>query len=330
MRRLVVAATLFAFVIVGATAGYMLIEGASFLDAVYMTVISISTVGFSETIDLDAAGRWLTMAVILLGIGTFTYAAGTALEFLVEGHLARLVEGRRMERKISALRDHVVVCGFGRVGRAAAQQLVEEGRAVCVVDPDPERLALASDDDLVVIEGDAGESEVLEGAGLERAGGLVAATNDDAENMLITITAKSVKPDLLVVARVSQIENGAKLRRVGADHVIAPSEIGGHRMAALLAKPHVADFLEVVNHTQRLDLALEEALLADDSPLVGLTLRDLQVRERYGVTVLAVAHPDGGPVSTHVQPDDRLCAGDTLILIGSRPDLRRLLDEAET
>ncbi|HWB72489.1 MAG TPA: potassium channel protein [Egibacteraceae bacterium] len=328
IRRLAVALGLFAIVIVGGTAGYMVLGGARLLDALYMTVISVSTVGFGEVIPLDDAGRILTMAVVVLGLGSVTFAALTIIDFLVEGHLQAVIERRRMDRQLQALEDHTIVCGFGRVGRQTIEALTAEGRPVVVVDSDPARLHLAAQRGLPYVEGDASHEDQLRGAGIERARALVACTADDAENVLISLTAKGLNPRVLIIARVKAEENAAKARQAGADRVITPTAIGGRRIAALVARPYVVDFLDVVTHGTDVDVVLEEVAVMADSPLAGLTLREASLRERYGANVLAIRHGSDGGTNTHPTPEDALHVGDVLVLIGRREELDRLLVDA--
>lgn len=323
LRRLLLALASFAFVVVGGTVGYVVLEGVSWLDALYMTVITVSTVGFREAFPLDDAGRILTMFVVVLGLGSLTFATVTAIEFLVEGHLRDILGRRAMDRQLQRLDQHTIVCGFGRVGRHVARQLAEEGRPVVVVDPDRTRLAMADERGLLHLEGDAGAEEVLIRAGLERARSLVACTADDAENVLITLTAKGLNPSVFVIARLKSEENESKARRAGADRVIAPSVIGGRRIAALIARPYVVDFLDVVTHGSRLDLVLEEVDVRADSELVGQSLRGGTLRDRFGATVLAIRRADGS-MDTRPQPDARIVEGDVLVVLGARDDLDRL------
>lgn len=327
LRRVVLSLAFLLLVVTGGTVGYMVFEDARLLDAIYMTVISVSTVGFSEVIELDDRGRILTMAVVVLGAGSVTYAAVNGIEFLVEGHLQQLMGRRRMDRTLERLQDHTIVCGFGQVGRHVVDQLSHEGHPAVVVDPDPERLAMAAAREVPYIDGDATVEEILLRAGLRRARALVACAHDDADNVLITLTARGLNPDVMVIARVKNDENEFKARRAGAGRVIAPAAIGGRRIAALVTHPAVIDFLDVVTRSADLSIVLEEVSLSDGSPLTGHTLRELDLRGRYGATVVALRNRATGEPRTRPDPDERLEAGDTLVVIGSREDLDRLTEE---
>lgn len=323
-RRLLFSVVLFIGVIVAGVIGFTATQGASLGEAVYFTIITVFAVGFAETIALDGAGRTLTTIIILLGVGSFTFFTINLIEFLVEGHLLDIVGRRRMQRELATLDGHVIVCGFGRVGRQCADDLAAHGTAQIVIDINPERLVMAADRDLPHLIGDATEDQILAMAGIDRACGLAACTDDDAENVLIALTAKLARPELFVVVRVKNARNATKAQQAGADRVIAPAEIGGHRIAALLTRPAVVDFLDVVTHGSDVDLVLEELELSATSSLVGHTLATARLRDAYGANVVAIRRV--GREQTTTRPDPRLPleAGDTLVIIGSQEDLNRL------
>lgn len=319
-RRLRVAVSALGTVLLAGFVGYQVITGAGPLEALYMTVITVTTVGFGEIVPLDAAGRVLTMVLIVAGVSSASYAAITAAEFVVEGHLRNIIERRRMQREIEELEGHVIVCGFGRVGRHVATQLARDGVPFVVVDTDPDRVAAVRQLGYLHIAGDATEEQILEQAGIARAGAVVACVNTDADNVLVTLTAKGLYPEVTVIARTKADENEAKLRRAGADRVIAPSTIGGRRIAQVLTRPALADFLETASATG-VDYTFEEVPVTAGSELDGASLRDAAVRDRFGCTVLAVRHGEAGDLDTHPSADDRLQAGDVLVVMGSEADV---------
>lgn len=323
-RRLIVAGVLFLSVIVLGVIGFQVLEGASLTDALYFTIITVFAVGFAETIQLDEAGRLLTSVVIVLGVGSFTFVTITLIEFLVEGHLLDIVGRRRMERELDALDRHMIICGFGRVGRQAAQDLGTSRTQQVVIDTDPERVAKATAMDIAHVLGDASDEHILQAARIERAQGLAACTDDDAENVLITLTAKLMRPDLFVVVRVKNVRNATKAMQAGADRVIAPAEIGGHRIAALLTKPEVVDFLDIVTRAGDVDMVLEEVTLPEGSPLIGQTLATAGLRDRYGANVVAIRRAGGERTTTRPDPNVALSAGDVLVAIGAQEDMDRL------
>lgn len=321
-RRLRIAATVFVGVVMTGFVGYMLIEGVGPIDALYMTVITISTVGYGEIIELSSGGRLFTIFLIVSGVSTVSYGAITTAEFVVEGHLRNVIERRRMERDIAQLQDHIIICGFGRVGVHVADQLVADDALFVVVDTDEEKLERLSQRGYLYVRGDATEEHVLEVAGLEQARAVVAAVNSDADNVLITLTAKGISPDTIVIARAKADENEAKLRRAGANKVIAPTTIGGRRIAQILTRPAVAEFLEGEG-SGGVDYTLEEIPVRGAGELDGATLAEAAIRERYGVTVLAVQRADG-TLDTHPSADFTLHEGDLLVVMGSDDEVGAL------
>lgn len=324
LRRLRIITVAFLLIVSGGVVGYMLLEDMAALDALYMTVITVSTVGFREVQPLDSAGQWLTVALIIGGVSSVSYAAVTAAEFVVEGHLGSYIERRRMNRNIEALDGHVVVCGFGRVGRHLADALRSDDMAHVIVETDPEKLEELEEMGALWVDGDATHEHVLDEAGLSRAGSLVACVNSDADNVLIALTAKGLRPELVVIARAKEDENESKLRRAGADRVILPSGIGGRRIASLLTRPVVSDFLEGLG-IGAADLALEEVPVAASSDLAGQSLRDARVRDRWGTTVLAVKHPDSR-MDNHPDADLVLEEDDVLVVMGGEDEVRAMRD----
>jgi voltage-gated potassium channel len=320
-RHVVLGLVTLAGVVIVGTVGYVVL-GFGALDAVYQTVTTITTVGFREVEPLNAAGQVFTMALILAGVGTALYTLTAVLELVVEGHAGEAMERRRMDRQIAAMRGHVIVCGWGRVGRAAARELDEAGKAVVVVDVNPERVASIPRPYLRV-SGDASEDDVLRRAGIDEAAALVAAVSTDATNLFITLSGRSLRPDLFIIARAREESSVSKLLRAGADRVVNPQEIGGARIAAFVARPRVTDFLDVVMHAGETELVLEEVALTAGSPLSGLSLAAAQIRDRTGALVLAVLDPATG-LASNPGADFIVKAGQTLIAIGQPAQLEEL------
>ena len=305
-------------VVVVGTLGYIAL-GLSPLDAIYQCVTTVFTVGFREVGEVDARWKVWTIIVILFGVGTALYTLGVVVEGFVEGQLSDRKGKRRMEKHIESLRDHVIVCGWGRVGRAIAAH-TSNAEGLVVVDNDPVRLATVTG---IYVEGDATDDDVLRRAGIERARALVAAIDGDAANLYVTLTARSLRPDLFIVARARNDSAEAKLRQAGATRVVNPQQIGGARMAALVDQPHVAEFLDVVMHDGSLEFRLEEVAVPDGSPLAGQALGEARLRELTGALVLAMRARDG---TFHTNPgsDSRVVAGEVLIAIGTAPQLKAL------
>ncbi len=305
------------------TVGFMIIEHWPITDAFYMTVITLSTVGFSEVRPLSPAGRLFTSALIVAGVAAVMYLFGAVSQYIISGELTGSLRARRMQQLIDKLKDHYIICGYGRVGRRAALDLIRRDRQCVVVDQDPDVVS-PDDDELFFIGGDVTEDATLERAGIERAAGLVAVTGDDATNLFVTLSAHAMRPELHVVARVNDPANEAKLSRAGATHVVSPYAISGRRIAAQLLNPAVADFLDTVLHTENLELWLEECTIAEGSDLAKQTVAESQVRNRTGVNVLALRQASGGRLLSNPPPDMHLNAGDTLLALGTRDQLRDL------
>lgn len=323
LRRLRYASATFAAVLLAGFVGYQVVAGLGALDALYMTVITITTVGFGELGDPTPATRVLTIGLIVSGVASASYGAVTAAEFVVEGHLRRYIERRRMQREIDDLQGHIIVCGYGRVGRHLADQLARTGTPFVVIDVEEDKLARLDDNGHPWIQGDATEEHVLQEAGLEHARALVASVKTDADNVLVTLTAKGLVPDLTVIARSKAEENEQKLRRAGADRVIAPSTIGGRRIAQILTRPAVADFLDGIS-TGGVDYTLEEVPVEAGSPLEGASLRDAAIREQFGCTVVAIRHGGSPKLDTHPGAGEQLEVGDLLVVMGSEPDVTHM------
>jgi voltage-gated potassium channel len=318
-RRLGTAVLALVLVLVVGTVGYVLL-GFGVLDAAYQTVTTVSTVGFREVEPLSPTGQVFTMVLILVGAGAALYTFSVLIETLIEGRLNELLGRRRMEQSIASMHDHVIICGWGRVGSSIGSEIVAAKRDLVVVELDAEKAANLT---LPAVLGDATDDEVLRAAGIERAAALVAAVDSDAANSFIILGARALRPQLFIVARARSQESAEKLLRAGADRVVNPQSIGGARMAAFVLRPHVAEFLDVVMHEQTLEFRLEEIGVGTDSPIAGQTLRDTNLRDHTGALVLAVRHEDGS-FHTNPRPDTSIRSGQVLIAIGTQDELDAL------
>lgn len=318
-RRLTGAAAALVVVLALGTIGYLLL-GFTLLDALYQTVTTVATVGFREVQPFGPAEQVFTMVLILVGVGAVLYAFSVLVETILEGRLNELLGRRRMEQTIASMQGHVIICGWGRVGRAIGVELAEAGRPLVVIDPDPEALESA----VHAVVGDATDDDVLRRAGIERAAALVAAADSDAANSFITLSARALNPTLFIVARTRSSDSDDKLSRAGADRVVNPQSIGGARMAAFVLRPHVAAFLDVVMHERTLEFRLEEVPVGTSSALVGRSLRDASIRDRSGALVLAL-RDDRGNFLTNPDPDTVLEAGQVVIAIGTQEELDDLV-----
>ena len=318
-RRVRIGLGALALVLAAGTFGYLLF-GFDLLDAVYQTVITVTTVGFNSPHPLDAGSKVFTIILILVGVGTALFTFSTVLEVLIEGHMRDLVRRRRMERDIARMSGHVIVCGWGRVGREVARFLTNAKRDVVVIDRDPDRLSGAP---YASVCGDVADDAILLQAGVERAATLVAALDTDADNLYVTVASKSMRPEIQIIARARNESSESKLVRAGADRVVNPQQLGGDRMASFVTQPHVVDFVDVVMHDGTLKFRLEELTLSTDSLLAGNTLRSAHLRDRTGALVLAIRRPDGTFV-TNPSPEDAIEAGDVLISVGTDEQLGAL------
>jgi voltage-gated potassium channel len=306
----------FGVVLVVGTLGYLAL-GFGLLDAVYQTVTTVTTVGFREVEPLSPAGQVFTIVLILVGVGTALYALGALLEGFVEGDVRAHLERRRMDRRISRMSGHVIVCGWGRVGRSSQQYLRETGLQIVAVDRDPERLRGVVDPHVL---GDVTDDAVLAAAGIDHALALIAALDTDADNVFVTLSARALRPDLIIVSRARNELSMSKLLRAGADRVVNPQLMGGRRMAAFASQPHVADFLDVVMHDEQLDYRLEQMEIGPDSPARGQTLRETALHERTGVLLLALRRP-GGQFLADPDPSTSIEPGSVLITLGTPEQL---------
>lgn len=299
--------------------GYWLL-GFEPLNAAYQTVTTITTVGFREVEEFGAAEKWFTMFLIVAGVGTVLYTFTLAMQVVVEGQLSEVVGRRRMDKQISQMRGHTVVCGWGRVGRAVAADLVAAGQDVVVVDYDADRVTGIG---MPTVVGDATLDTTLKRAGIEAAGSLVAALEGDAENLFVTLSGRAINPDLFIVARARQDESIPKLEHAGADRVVNPQELGAARMASFVVRPHVAEFIDVVMHERSLEFRMQELDVPPGSPLAGQTLRDANLRQATGVLVLALRDTDGS-FTTNPDPDTVIHPHHVIIAVGTDDDLERL------
>jgi len=323
-RKIWLIGIVFLMVIITGTIGYMIIEGWNPAESLYMTIITLSTVGFQEVRPLSNGGRVFTVFLIVVGIGTAGYGVGNIAAFLVEGHLRDLFREKKMEKAIEKLQDHIIVCGYGVEGRHACDEFKRSRVPFLVIEKDSEVVEKLKNDDYLVIKGDATHDEIILQAGVATAKGLIAAVNEDSENVFITLTARGFNPKLMIVAKASDEKGIAKLFRAGANKVISSAEIGGKRMASVLLRPNVVNFLDVIIHDQQLSLRLEEIKISDKSSFVGKSIRDLNIRGRTGTMVIGY-HREGQSVQINPDPDTILNSGDILVVMGNENQIEELL-----
>jgi voltage-gated potassium channel len=302
--------------------GYMTIEGWSFLDAFYMTVVTLSTVGYKEVHDLSAVGKVFSIMLIIGGVGVMLYTFTAIVHYFFEGYFTNVLGRHRMKEKISKLKGHIILCGYGRVGREVARVFESEGEPFIVVDLDQEALAKAADDGHLYLQGNATNDEVLKEAGIRRARGLVVAVGSEADNIYIIISARGLRPDLFIIARACAEESEFKLKRAGADRTIFTHRIGGRRMAMLALRPLLVDFIDTTMYSHDRELILENIKVGPGSPVAGMTINGGQ-RYSKGTVILAVKKSDG-TLLTNPPQETLLELGDELVIIGTREQLRTL------
>lgn len=315
------AIALFAVLVAG-TIGYVLIEGWSFLDALYMVVITIASVGFSEVHPLSPHGRVFTIVLILLGVSAISYALTALASILLDGQLARRWRLRRMERRVRHLSDHYILAGYGRVGRQIARDLSRANARFVVIDVNPASVERAEADGRLTVTGNATEDDVLRRANVNTAKGLIAAIADDSENVFLTLSARALNPGLPIVARANYSDAIAKLRRAGASRVVSPYHMAGQQMAMLAVRPLAVDFVETLLHGSGEDLLLEDLRIAAGSSLIGQSVAAVRARFAAGATLLALRR-DGG-ILAPPPGDTALREGDTIVVAGADSQLREV------
>jgi voltage-gated potassium channel len=322
--RFIRSALLLAAIFAAGTAGYRVIENASWWDSFYMTAITLTTVGYREVFPLSHAGEVFTVVLLLAGLGAILTVATHVGRTVLEGELEQILGKARRSRMIGSLSGHQIVCGCGRVGQAVAQELKAAGKKVVVVEADPEKARVVQELGLPVVVGDATSEATLKSAGLERAHGLVACLNDDAKNVYTVLTARSMSQSLVIVARAGEDGADKRMIRAGANRVVNPYLHGGVRLAHILLKPSVVDFLDVSLTSGALGLELEQLHIASGNVLAGRTLAEADLRKRCGVGVVAVWRT--GTLHPNPEAAFRLAEGDVLVVLGTRDSLETFED----
>lgn len=305
------------------TVGYVLIEGWSVIDAFYMAAITMTTVGFGEVQPLSSNGRIFTVGLILSGVGVVAYGFSTLLEYILTVDVADRIRRRRVSKEIAKLNNHVIICGYGRVGRSAVTSLFKSPQRIVVIEQNEQLVQEIAERNMLVVEGDASRDETLLQAGIERALGLIVCTGNDSLNLFIVLSARALNSNLYIVARSIDAENEPKMRRAGADRVVSPYQIGGKHMANIILRPHVTDFFDVVTLDGGIELWVEEIKIESGSPFIGKTVGQADVRRQTGVTLVALL-PHTGGAAIIPNASTALSAGDELIVLGTREQLAEL------
>jgi voltage-gated potassium channel len=323
-RNIIFAAIMLALVLSMGTAGYMMLEKWGFLDAFYMTIITISTVGFEEVQPMSDPGRVLTMTILVSGLGVLAYLVGTLTQSLVEGQLLQVMGRKKLERQIRALKDHFIICGYGRVGQIVCDEIKKtKPTPMVVIDKETNLTAKIEKDGHLYILGDATEEECLFRAGILAARGLATALDSEADNVYITLTAKGLNPDLFVLARAGRIGSDKKLLHAGADRVVSPHQLGGFRMAQALLRPTVTEFIDFAIVDPDTSLGMEEIPIRPNSELADVSLVESGIRKDLDLIIVAIKKADGDMLFNPAS-HTRIQIGDTLIALGQRSGLIKL------
>ena len=311
------------FVLLLGTVGFKVIEGWSLFDSFYMTLFTITTVGYSELHGLSQAGRVFNSFLIFFGVTTMFLAVGLVTQTAIELELLQYFGKRRIKNMIDRLRNHYIVCGFGRVGRGAAEELTRAGSPFVVVDSSEDRVSRAIKAGMLAVLADATRDDTLREVGIDRASGLIATLSSDADNLFVTLSAKGLNPDIAICARVAEEESEHKMRRAGASFVFAPYDITGHRMAQTMLRPHVSQFIDFTTKNVGLNVGIEQVRVAESCEFVDRTLAQMQVRRELGVIVLAIRKADGA-MQFNPPADAVISGGDYLIAMGEQDSLHHL------
>jgi len=321
------AVALLVLICAGGTIGYVLIEGWGVWDAFYMTIITVTTVGYKEVHDLSRAGQAFTVVLLVAGVSAALYTFTLLATVVVEGGLPKRLQRRRHERMLEKIKDHFIICGYGRIGSIVAEQFRRQRIPYVVVERTAERLQAAMDAGALGVEADASREDVLKRVGIERARGLIAVVGTDAENVYAVLTAREMRPDLFIVGRAETEDATQKLKRAGADRVVSPYQIGAVQIAQTAVRPAVVDFVELATNADNLELAMEEIPITAASEFASRSIVEANLRQRYGVIVVGIQRQDRR-MEFNPEPDTRIQAGDKLVVLGRPDSLKRLESDA--
>ncbi len=324
MKKILIGGLILIIILVYGTSGYMFIEHMNLTDAIYMTVISITTVGFSEVIPLSPVGKYFTVILIFGGVGFFLYMVSLITEAMLAGGLHTFLGRRLMEKKMDVVKDHYIVCGFGRIGKVISKILHENKRPFMVIENNPEEIKAIHELGYLVLEGDSTNDDILQKANIEDAKALIAVTSSDADNVYIILSARGLKPEIYILARSSG-KKGAetKLLRAGANKVFSPYEIGARRMAQSLLRPTVIDFIDLTVHGGELGLRLEELQVSDKATFANKTLMDSGIRSEHDLIVVAIKRLKG-EMLFNPNPNTDILPGDILVVLGEHLNIQAL------
>jgi voltage-gated potassium channel len=323
------AALLLSVIVVTGTVGYMVIEGWEAWDAFYMTMITLTTVGYREVHPMSRLGEAFTTVLLVVGVGTMLYSFTLVGARVIEGTLQQRWERRRISRMLDGLRDHFIVCGFGRIGSIIVDEFRRQHVPHVIIERDAARIQHLLEGGHLALEGDASSEEVLTRAGIHRARGLIAAVSTDAENVYTILSARLMNPSLYVIGRAESDESARKLKQAGADRVMSPYQLGGLHMAQLALRPTVVEFVQLATSSEFLELSMEQIAVKDGGPLAGATIIGANLRQNFGVIVIGIRRA-AGRMEFAPPPDARIEAGDHLVVLGPNERMAALATHAGT
>ena len=306
------------------TIGFVLLEGMSLGDGLYLTALTITTVGYGDIVPRHTQGKIFTVFLVFASVGFVLYAFSKFAEIMVEGGLRNILERRKMKKQVSQLRNHYIVCGFGRIGKVICQILKENNRPFVVIEKDANEIRSIEEHGYIALAGEAADDEILLAAGIKEARGMIAVVSSDADNVFITLTARGLNPGLFILARSSGAPGAdTKLQRAGASKVISPYYIGARRMAQLVVRPTVIDFIDLTTHASELGLRMEELLVTDRASFANKQLIESGIRKKFDIIVVAIKR-QGEEMLFNPKPDSLILPGDILIVLGDHNQISAL------
>ena len=325
-KRVIISAIVLVSIFIIGILGYMLIENMSLLDSVFMTTITITTVGYGVVQELSTGGTIFTIILIIIGTGTAVYILVNLADFFLSEFLTGRVQNRRIKRMISKLKNHYIICGLGRVGQEIAHAIVSDKEDFIVIDSADEPIEICKQNNWLYIQGDASDDKTLLEAGIEKARSLFAALDTESENVYITLSAKAINPDIFIVARAKMHETISKLERAGADRVVSPQIIGGRRMAALARQPTVVEFLDTMMSPENIEITLAEILVEPNCRIDGLTIKEANEKYQFDALIVSVIEAGHKVLINKASAETVIKAGQKLITVGTVDQIEKLSD----
>jgi voltage-gated potassium channel len=323
LKHIILSLLLTLLICISGTAGYMSIEGWNLLDSIYMTVTTIATVGYGEVHEVSRNGRIFTILLIFFGVGFCLYVAGAMVQFMVEGKIREILGRRRVDKKIGKLKNHYIICGYGRIGKTLCRNLMSrKDFELVVIENNKELIPVMEEDDILYLSGDAGNEENLIKAGIKEAKGLVAVLATDADNVFLVLSARQLNPNLYITARASRDEVKSRLIAAGSNNVVSPYDIGAVSMAQRILRPAVTSFLDLAFTERRKDIKMEEIPVGASSNIINIMLKDSGIRQKYNLIIIAIKKPDGSMLF-NPSFETMLQAGDTVIAVGEDENLQK-------